>query len=136
MKKLGIILITLFPLGIYSQNINQSKIDKLDSNIKNDMKISGAPGAVLGVVKDGKIIYEKAFGLCNVNTKMPVDTSTIFYVASVTKCVTAIALLTKLEEDKIDINTPIGNIIDSLSPKLSQVTIRQLLSHTAGLVDY
>ena len=99
------------------------------------MKISGAPCAVIGVVKDGKMIYEKAFGFCDINTKEPVDTNTVFSVASVTKCVTAIALLTKLEENKIDMNTPVGNIIDSLTPKLSQVTLRQLLSHTGGVVD-
>lgn len=67
------------------QSPDLSKITELENVVQEELKISGAPGAVIGIVKDGQIIYQKAFGLSNVTTQLPVNTSTIFQIASVTK---------------------------------------------------
>lgn len=140
MKTINTFLILGFFIGfsntLFGQTPDNSKLVELESAILNDMKISGAPGAVIGVVKDGQIVYQKAFGLSNVNTQIPVNNSTVFEMASVTKMFTAAALLTLCEKNDIDINAPIGNIIKDLSPKLSQVTIHQLLSHSSGIMDF
>jgi CubicO group peptidase (beta-lactamase class C family) len=140
MKSFKVFLIHGFFLGLafssFGQMPDQLKLSELENTIYNDMKISGAPGAVIGVVRDGQIIYQKAFGLCNINTQTPVNNSTVFQIASVTKTFTATALLMSCEKNNIDINAPIGNIIKELSPNLSKITIHQLLSHNSGMLDY
>ncbi len=108
----------------------------IDNSVLNDMKISGAPGAVIGMVQDGKIIYQKAYGIRDTKTKIPVDNSTLFLIASVTKVFTTTALLIACEKNNIDINTSVGDIIKDLSPKLSQLTIHQILSQSSGMLDH
>lgn len=120
---------------LFGQTPDQIKLTELEKTIYDDIKISGAPGAVIGVVKDGQVIYQKAFGLSNINTEVPVKNETIFQIGSITKIFTAATLLTICERSKIDINEPIGNFIKDLSPKLSKVTIHQLLNHSSGIID-
>ncbi|HRI79811.1 MAG TPA: serine hydrolase domain-containing protein, partial [Cyclobacteriaceae bacterium] len=117
------------------QSPTLSRITELENAIQGDMKVSGAPGVIIGVVKDGQIIYQKAFGISNINTQIPVNNSTIFQMASISKTFTATALLIACEKHNIDINAPIGNIVKELPPRLSKVTIHQLLSHNSGIID-
>lgn len=137
MKKI-ITLIGLI-LGLYfissGQTPDLSKLTDLENVVQEDMKVSGAPGAVIGIVKNGQIIHQKAFGLSNVNTQIPVNNSTIFQIGSITKTFTAAALLIACENNNIDINAPIGNIIKELPPRLSKITIHQLLSQSSGVID-
>lgn len=108
----------------------------LDSSILADMKKASAPGAAMAVVLNGKVVYQKSFGVGNVFTEKAIDAgNSIFHVASITKTFTALALLKVCEYKKIDIQQPIGNYISNLSSKQSAITIHQLLSHTSGMVD-
>jgi len=116
--------------------MDQRSIQAIDDSVLNDMKISGAPGAVIGIVKNGNIIYQKAYGIRDSKTRVPVTNSTLFLIASVTKVFTTTALLIACEKNNIDVNTPVGNIIKGLSPKLSQLTIHQILSQSSGMLDH
>lgn len=118
------------------QSLDLSKLTELENAVQEDMKVSGAPGAVIGIVKEGQIIYQKAFGVSNVNTQIPINYSTIFQMASITKTFTSTALLIACEKNSIDINAPIGNIIKELPSRLSRITIHQLLSQNSGIIDY
>jgi len=129
-------VLLLFSSLINGQNIDQRSMQAIDNSVLNDMKISGAPGAVIGIVQNGKIIYQKAYGIRDSKTKMPVTYSTLFLTASVTKVFTTTALLIACEKNNVDVSTPVGNIIKGLSPKLSQLTIHQILSQSSGLLDH
>lgn len=129
-------LCVLVPTLVLGQSLNQKQIEELDEIVNNEMELSGAPGAAIAVLKDSSIIYQKAYGLSNVNTKVAVNISTVFHLGSVTKIFTASALLNACEKNSVDIHSPIGNIIVGLSPKLSQITIHQLLSQSSGLLDH
>jgi CubicO group peptidase (beta-lactamase class C family) len=118
-----------------AQTPDASQLRDLESTIYNDMRVSGAPGAVVGVVKEGRLVYHKAFGISNTHTGAAVDTAAVFHIASLTKIFTAAALLTVCERKNIDLNAPIGNILTELSPGLSRVTIHQLLSQNSGIID-
>lgn len=78
-------LLTVLSFFTFGQIPDPLKIAELESSVYNDMKVSGAPGAVIAIVKEGQIVYQKAFGLSNVNTEVPVNNSTIFQMASITK---------------------------------------------------
>jgi len=131
-----LILLVFYTLLVFGQNIDQRSIKDIEWVVANDMKISRAPGAVIAVLKNDSLIYQKAFGLSNSKTKSPINTSTLFLMASVTKVFTTTALLILCEKNNIDLNTPVGDIIDNLSPKLSNLTIHQILSQSSGMLDH
>jgi CubicO group peptidase (beta-lactamase class C family) len=98
------------------------------------MSTSGAPGAVFAIVQGDKIVYQEAFGMANLETKMPTASNTVFAIASVTKFFTALALLTEMESKNLDVNSTVGSIVGGLSAKLSGLTIHHLLSNSAGIL--
>lgn len=93
------------------------------------------PGAVMTVVSGDRVIFTKAFGVSNVETRTPVTTDMIFRTGSAGKMLTAVVLLMLAEEGKIKLDEPIGRYVSGLTPKLSRVTAHQLLTHTSGLND-
>ena len=139
MKKHDLILalgFLLFSYQNYGQDIGQSAVNEIDNTVRKEMKISQAPGAVIGVVKNENIIFQKAYGILNSKTNKPATTSTLFLIASLTKTFTTTALLMVCEENNIDLHAPIGNILVDLSPKLSHLTIHGILSQSSGLLDH
>lgn len=133
----SIVILFLFVTStLFSQNIEQRSIHEIEQVVQNDMQISNAPGAAIAFIKNGKIAYQKAFGISNAKTKTPVNTSTLFLTASVTKVITTTALLIACEKNNISVNTPVGKIVSNLSPKLSRLTIHQILSQSSGILDH
>jgi N-acyl-D-amino-acid deacylase len=99
------------------------------------------PGAALAVIKDNRLVCAKGFGVADRKTKEPVQPGSLFRIASVSKPVTAVAVLKLVEQGKLDLDDRIYKLLDlgSLAPKKSKVdkrwrkiTIGHLLSHTAG----
>jgi CubicO group peptidase (beta-lactamase class C family) len=93
------------------------------------------PGAAIAVVKDGRIVYEKGFGVASIETEAPVTPEMLFRIGSTTKMYTAVGLALLAEEGKVDLHAPIGDYIGDLDPDLARVTAHQLLVHMAGLKD-
>lgn len=90
-------------------------------------------GVVL-VASNGKRIYHKAFGYRNFETKVPLDTTDIFELASVSKQFTAMVIMMLKEDGKLNYDDPLEKYLPELPyPK---ITIRHLLTHTSGLPDY
>ncbi len=142
MKIFTYIYIILFGCSLLSsgavngQKTKKYDLDAIDEVARKDLEVSGAPGAMIAFVQDGEIVYQKAFGISNKKTKVPVNTETLFLTASVTKIITTTALLMACEKQGIAVNTPIGNILKYLSPKLSLITIHEILSMSSGIIDY
>jgi N-acyl-D-amino-acid deacylase len=98
------------------------------------------PGASVAVTKDGRLVFARGYGYANKETKQPVAPDALFRIASVSKPLTAIAVLRLVEEHKLDLNEPAfaalaplepppGGIVDS---RLHSITVRQLMNHTGG----
>ena len=96
------------------------------------------PGAVVLIKKSGKIIYEKAFGSYTYENKIPVTTSTVYDLASITKiCATTIALMKMYDENKLDLYQPVSNYLIELKGTNKQnFLIKDLLLHQAGMQAY
>lgn len=103
---------------------------QLDSVFSNNSDFSG----VVLVADHGKPVYHKAFGYLNFEAKTPMDTTTLFELASVSKQFTATLILMLQEEGKLSVNDPMEKFIDGLP--YPGITIRHLLTHTSGLPDY
>lgn len=104
------------------------------------------PGAVFLVAKDGRVIHERAFGFAQLNdyeghslaSPPPMRTSTMFDLASVTKVMaTTMAMMMLVDRGKIDLDAPVSRYLpDFRGPHLDSLTVRHLLSHSAGLVQW
>lgn len=125
----------LFFCSIY-QNVSSqtSGVEEFNKLLVPYFK-TNEPGGVVMVAKNGQIIYEKAFGMANMELDVPINDSTIFYIGSNTKQFTAVAILQLMEKGKIQLHDTLGRYISSCPYPVSSITIQQLLSHTSGLGD-
>ena len=114
-------------------DIDFSELDKL---VPLELKERNTPGAVIEVVMGDRVVYQKAFGVANIETNAPMETQMLFRLGSTTKMFTAAALVSLAEQGKIKLDEPIGNHVKGLSPKIAQATPNYLLSNSAGVRDF
>ncbi len=100
----------------------------------------GVPGASVALIENGKLTFAHGFGVKGLNSQEPVDSSTLFRIGSMTKALTATALLSLVQSGVIGIDATLTSIVPDVAingaGNLSTLTIRQLLSHQSGLYDY
>ena len=113
--------------------IDFSELDKL---VPAELKEKNTPGTVIAIVSGDQVVYQKAFGVANVETNVEMQPEMLFRLGSTTKMFTAAALLTLAEKDKIKMNEPIGNRVKGLNARVGQVTPDHLLSNSAGVRDF
>lgn len=94
------------------------------------------PGGVALVAWNGRIIYEKAFGMANLELNVPMRTEHVFKIASITKQFTAVAILQLLEEGKLDLQDEVTKFIPDYPMQGYKITIEHLLTHTSGILDF
>lgn len=98
--------------------------------------VAPAPGCAAAVSLNGETVFEKAFGLAELEHNVPNTAQTIFESGSVAKQFTAAALVLLQQDGKLSIDDPVKKYIPELSDYGSPLTIRHLLNHTAGLRDW
>ncbi|MFY9551541.1 MAG: serine hydrolase [Thermoanaerobaculia bacterium] len=111
----------------------------LDPLIPKLMKDGDVPGLSLAVVKDGRILWQHAYGVKDASTGAPVDDDTVFEAASLSKPVFAYAVLKLVDQGVLDLDTPVvkylpGDYADD--PRLRLITVRNVLSHTTGFPNW
>lgn len=111
---------------------NEEKIDEIFS----DYNRPGTPGAAVMIVKNGAIIFEKSYGLADVEKKIQVTSTTNFRLASITKQFTAMSVLMLIDSGKLKLETTLKDIFTDFPEYGSNTTIKDLLQHTSGLIDY
>jgi CubicO group peptidase (beta-lactamase class C family) len=115
----------------------QQTIDfsKLREVLQQESKDTATPGAAIVIVKNDRVVFSEATGIANVETNEKLQPQHLFQIGSLTKMLTAAALLTLAEEGKIDLDAPIRNYLKNLNPRIAGITSHQLLSQTSGLND-
>lgn len=103
--------------------------------VDKQLKENPSTGAAVGVVRDGKLIYAKAFGFRNVAARQDVDEQTQFEIGSVTKQFTAAAILQLREAGKLALDDSLARYLPSF-PHSGEITLRDLLNQTSGIQDY
>lgn len=127
------------------------RLARLDSALQKLVDNGTIPHAVTFVAHHGKVIHNKAFGWRNLESKIPCEKDDYFRMASQTKAITAVAVMTLFEEGKILLDEPIKKYIPEFAnpqvlvsfnqadssfitrPAKGDITIRQLLTHTSGI---
>jgi CubicO group peptidase (beta-lactamase class C family) len=132
-----------FSIGLSAQNFSA-----LDSIINLQINKHNSPGAVGLVIKEGKVLYDKAFGYSNLEQKIPMTNRSIFRIASQTKAVVSVAFLQLVEKGAIGLDDPIEKYFPAFSSqkvisakgdsfqlvdRARSATIRDLLTHQSGI---
>ena len=125
----------LASVAFVNTTFSQSLTQKIDSIILSELNDKDGPGGVFMVSKNGKPIYEKAFGKANIELDIRLETDNVFQLASMTKQFTAIAILMLEEQGKLNTKDAISNYIPDY-PNGNKITIHHLLTHTSGIKDF
>lgn len=127
-----LLILFIFITGCSAQsNDTTSRIDKMFSAWNNS-----TPGGSILVARGGKILYQKAFGLANLEGNIPNTVNTIFEAGSVSKQFTAYSILLLNAEGKLSLTDDVRKFVPELPVYESPVTIQHLLNHTSGLKDW
>ncbi|GAB4509790.1 MAG: hypothetical protein Tsb004_11340 [Allomuricauda sp.] len=132
------LLLVLNAVTSYAQNIGE-EINIHRISIKIDSLLShynaNEPGVAIGLVKNNKLVYEKYFGMANLDYGIPINKETSFHVASVSKQFTAFAILLLEDEGKLSLDDDIRAYLPEMHDFEPKITIAHLLNHTSGLKD-
>jgi len=109
--------------------------DPVDEYVKAQMERRKIPGLSLAVVQRGQVVKLQGYGLASVELDAPVTPDTVFELASVTKQFTAAAVMKLVEAGKVALDDPIAKYLDDVPPAWSAITVRHLLTQTAGLAS-
>ena len=136
MKKITSILLP-FILLVNSITYAQLSTQGFDSLMQTAMKKFNVAGVAIAIVKDGKVFYEKGFGVRSITTKLPVDEHTNFQIASNTKAFTTAALSILIDEGKLSWKDKVRTYLPEFKMYNDYVTenflVEDLLCHRSGL---
>ncbi|MBE9916493.1 beta-lactamase family protein [Paenibacillus donghaensis] len=118
--------------------MNHTYIEKIDTSIKQlfDKLSAKDPGCAYIASFDNGTTYKGAVGLASIEKNLPITTNTIFNIASVSKQFTAFSILLLEQEGKLSLDDSILRFVPSIGAYAEPVTLRHLIHHTGGLVDY
>jgi CubicO group peptidase (beta-lactamase class C family) len=120
------------PGGDAASSPRDAWIDSLAQSLVDE----ATPGLALSVVHQGRVVHRGTYGVASIEGGEPVDEHTRFYVASTAKMFTAAAVLSLVDDGRIALDDPAARWLAVVPGYARDVTVRQLLDHTAGLVDH
>ncbi len=117
--------------GVASTKNIEAEIDV----IFNQAYPANSPGGTVLIAKDDKIIYRKAFGMANLELKVPMKPENVLQLASITKQFTSVAILILMEQGKLSLQDNLSKYITDF-PRGNEITLHHLLNHTSGIKSY
>jgi CubicO group peptidase (beta-lactamase class C family) len=112
------------------------KVARIQEIVSREMARASIPGASVTVATGGEIRWSGSFGMADIENSVPMTPRTMLRLASISKSITAVAVMQLVERDKIDLDAPIQRYVPSFPEKQWPVTVRQILGHTAGIRHY
>lgn len=132
----GLLAITLTTTACFAESgmadEHSAKIDEIFSEFATDQ----GPGCSVGVIQDGQYTLRRSYGMASLQHKVPLDSSSVFRIASVSKQFTAMSILLLAEQGKLSLDDDVHKFLPDLMDYGYPVTIRQMLHHVAGMADY
>lgn len=116
-------------------SVDQALAVRIDAVVAPYYK-PGAPGATLIVVKDGKTLLRKAYGMADVAGKVEMRPDATLRLGSITKQFTAVAIMMLADEGKLSVSDPITEFLPDYPTQGKVITVEHLLTHTSGIVSY
>jgi CubicO group peptidase (beta-lactamase class C family) len=100
------------------------------------LESNSAPGAAVLVIKNGRALFERGYGVTDMRTRLPIDAHTNFRLASLTKQFTSTAVMLLVHDGKLHYDDRLSDIFPDFPPYGKSITVRNLLNHISGLLDY
>lgn len=119
-----------------SSILNAQNLEETFNTIVSEYYNPDTPGASILVAKNGKAIYRKAIGKANLELDVDMKPENVFMLASITKQMTAVAILMLEEQGKLSVEDPITKFIPDYPTQGKTITIHHLLNHTSGIKSY
>jgi CubicO group peptidase (beta-lactamase class C family) len=108
---------------------------RIDSIIEQSIEKFDIPGLSVSILKDSELYYAKSFGYRSIENGEPVQLETAFHAASISKLFTAQAIIEFSLNGKLNLDEQLGDLVPELGGAFSNVTVRQILTHTSGIPD-
>jgi CubicO group peptidase (beta-lactamase class C family) len=135
-------LALLAPLAAEAKpELARAEIDSLRTRIRGWLATEHVPSVAIAVTQHGRVVWEEGFGLADVARRVPAGPATRYSLASVTKPITATALMTLVERGQVDLDRPANTYLGTpgivgLAGSADSATVRTLLNHTSGLPNH
>lgn len=126
-----------FPATLFAQasGAGADTLDRAVDRVFEAWQSTAGPGCALGVSRNGRLVYEKGYGMGNLETGTAISAASIFHVASVSKQFTAAAIMLLARDGKLSLDDDIRKYVPEVPDYGTRITIRHLLTHTSGLRD-
>ena len=129
---LSVIVFVALSAAFVAADDTTDKVDKLFASWDK----TTSPGATLAVVRDGRIIYKRGYGMAKIEDGIVMTPDKIFDIGSVSKQFTATSVVLLVRQGKLSLDDNVGKYIPELPDYGTPITVRHLLHHTSGLRDY
>jgi len=132
MRNVWLMALLMISLAAHAADTDHAReIDALFANVKPN-----SPGAAVVVLKGGEAVFERGYGLADLNTRQKIDGHTNFRLASCTKQFTAMAVMLLVHDGKLRYDDRLTDIFPDFPAYGKAISVRNLLNHTSGLLDY
>lgn len=121
---------------VAAQNGVSPRIERVQKAIEDYMAQNKVTGANIAIASKGHLVFRQGFGMADVENDVPVKSNTIFRLGSVSKIITAVAVMQLVEQGKIDLDSDIRKYVPEFPEKEYVVTVRHILTHTSGVRHY
>ncbi|MEO8029005.1 MAG: serine hydrolase domain-containing protein, partial [Bryobacteraceae bacterium] len=129
-------LVVLAPSAcVTAQTLPPDQQRAIDKAIEEVLASTKTPSASIAIVKDNKLAYAHAYGDARLDPKTPATTAMRYKIGSNSKQFVATAMLMLVEQGRVSLDDKVAKYLPGLT-RANEITIRQLLSHTAGYEDY
>ena len=138
-KSVVFFLITLFcaaELRAQQKNVSQEKRQAIEKAVASFMAANSVPGLSAAIVLDGEPRWSEGFGMADLENFSPATSSTLFRLGSISKPISATAILQFWERGKLDLDAPVQKYCPEFPQKEWPITTRQLLGHIGGIRHY
>lgn len=118
-----------------ARDLDKEAMDRIDEAARSVVSSGRAVGLGVGILVDGKLVFQRGYGKANLETSTDVDNQTVFRIASLTKQFTATAIMLLAERGRLSIDDTLATYFPDF-PRAKEVTLRELLSHTSGIHNF
>src|SRR5881396_4180959 len=130
------ILASAAAVSAQQKTLSQEKRLEIEKAVSTFMSANSVPGMGAALVLDGEPVWSAGFGMADLEDSAPATSSTLFRLGSLSKPITATALLQLWEHGKLDLDAPVQKYCPAFPQKEWPITTRQLLGHLAGIRHY
>ncbi len=135
------VLCFLLPTLVFAADVPEERLAQIQSAMEAEIKAQHAAGVVTLVMQNGKVLHHSATGFADLEKQTPMSKDSVFWIASMTKSISATTVMTLVDEGKLSLDEPAAKWLPELAqvklangtPPSRPITLRDLLSHSAGI---